>query len=413
MTVEDRAPGSAPVAAPIRAPGTLARDAFGWAQVRYVLTVYLTVRAGLLVVGLLAVGLLPRNGQLDERVAAREPELSGWQTALTAYDRWDLGWFLRIAAEGYSPDNPSAAFFPLYPLMIRGVAALPGIDVFMAAHLVSNTALVGALLLLHRLTAAEFGEQRARLTVLLVCVFPTGFFLFAPYTESLFLLLAVGCLYSARRGAWAAAALCGAAASGTRSVGVLLVLPLLAEAVQQVRAHPDRRARLRAVVLPFASVLVVPLGLVGYLLHWRQRTGDALRPFDTQGGFGRERAWPWETLWDGLRVAVQFMGSFPGGYQGLDAVMVLLALVLATWVAVRTRPLYGVYAWSSLVLPLLLPFAGRPFMSVPRFLVVIFPLIWALVAFAERFSARDAVVAVSAGGLGMCSMLFVGNYFLF
>jgi len=41
--------------------------------------------------------------------------------------RWDAGWYLEIARDGYryEPGVPSnAAFFPLYPLLIRAVHAL-------------------------------------------------------------------------------------------------------------------------------------------------------------------------------------------------------------------------------------------------------------------------------------------------
>jgi hypothetical protein len=41
--------------------------------------------------------------------------------------RWDAGWYVEIARDGYryEPGVPSnAAFFPLYPLLIRAVHAL-------------------------------------------------------------------------------------------------------------------------------------------------------------------------------------------------------------------------------------------------------------------------------------------------
>src|ERR687896_413384 len=48
----------------------------------------------------------------------------------------------------------------------------------------------------------------------------------APYSESLFLLLAVGAFYAARTGRWAWAGAAAAGAAATRSAGVLLLLPL-------------------------------------------------------------------------------------------------------------------------------------------------------------------------------------------
>jgi hypothetical protein len=52
-------------------------------------------------------------------------------------------------------------------------------------------------------------------------------------------------------------------------------------------------------------------------------------------------------------------------------------------------------------------------MSMPRFTLPIFPLFWALVAFADRFKANQLVIAASAAGLGMLGMLFVNSYWVF
>jgi hypothetical protein len=70
--------------------------------------------------------------------------------------RWDSNWYGRIAQQGYEylPDKPSSvAFFPLYPICLRAVGAMTGAQVTLAGFLVSNTALVGAVILLRRLAA--------------------------------------------------------------------------------------------------------------------------------------------------------------------------------------------------------------------------------------------------------------------
>jgi hypothetical protein len=53
---------------------------------------------------------------------------------------------------------------------------------------------------------------------------------------------------------------------------------------------------------------------------------------------------------------------------------------------------------------------GRPLASMPRYLLVIFPLYWALARLAERWKAHDLVVAVSAVGLGILSILYCTWY---
>ena len=394
-------------AAPAGTAGRLTGVRLDRAAIRYVLTVYVSVRVALSLLGLVGVAMLPRNEPADVPGWPADPLQPGWSNAVTAWERWDALWFLRIAAEGYRTDDASAAFFPLYPLLVKGVGFLTGGRWLLAAYVVSNVALIAALLVVHAWTRAELDERAARLTVLLLCVFPTGLFLFAPYSESLFLLLSAGSLLAARTGRWPVAGVLAVAASGTRSIGLLLVLPLVVEAVQQ------SRGRWRSLPVPLLSALLAPLGAGLYLLWWHLRHGEALRPFSAQGGFGRERDWPWESLVDGVVLGERFLGIYPGGYHTADALLVLAALAGAVWVALRLRPLYGVHVWASLLFPLLLPFGGRPLMSMPRFLVVVVPLFWALAVLSARYRAEQAAVAVSAAGLGVFGVLFVNWYFVF
>ena len=61
-----------------------------------------------------------------------------------------------------------------------------------------------------------------------------------------------------------------------------------------------------------------------------------------------------------------------------------------------------------------LPISSRPLLSMPRFTVVIFPAFWVLADLIERRRLpRTAVVAVLAGGLSLCTVLFVNWYHIF
>ena len=374
--------------------------------------VVLGVRLGLWLVGLLSAGLLPSSTPVDVP-GWPAPPTGDWRVVVTAWERHDALWYLRIAADGYRTDDGSAAFFPLYPLLVRAVATVLGGAELLGALVVTTLALVAGLTVLHRLTALELDEQRAGRTVLYVALFPTGLFLFAPYSEALFLALSVGCLHAARQRAWLLAALLGALAAATRSSGVLLVLPLAVEAGLQLReSSGPLRPRLRRAAAAGLATAVVPLGTAAYLAWWA-RVDTWRRPLDVQGStWDREPAWPWETLLAGARVGTGFLGDYPGGYHTLDLVVVTLALAAAGWVTLRCRATYAVWCWASLLPPLTLPFDGRPFLSLPRFVVVVFPLFWALTAFADRWRAHDAVVAASACGLGLLSVLYVNWYFV-
>ena len=405
-----------PPPAPVAAEGRPVVTRADWIRaLRYSALVYLGVRLGLFLVGLLSTALLPRNAPADvPGWPATQPSAS-WHHVFTAWERWDALWFLRIASTGYRQDDASAAFFPLYPLLSRGVANLLGNNWLLGAYVVSNLALIVAFTVFYRLTALEFSEATARRAVLYLAVFPTSLFLFAPYTESLFIALSVGCLYAARRSAWLLAGYLGAMASLTRSTGLLLALPLAVEALLQYRSSVGPAvARLRGVLSGLAAAAAVGLGIGAYFLYWESFADDWRRPLDVQGAtWSREKSWPWDTLVAGVREGTRYLGTYSGGYHSVDLVLVLVALVAGVWIAVRLRPTYSLYYWAALLFPMTLAFGGRPFLSMPRFLLVMFPLFWALARLSERFKLHDAIVAVSACGLGLLSVLYVNWYFVF
>ncbi|MCU1692585.1 MAG: integral rane protein-like protein [Frankiales bacterium] len=380
--------------------------------VGYCLRVFLLVRAGLFVLGLLAVGLVPQNERVGVPGWASPPIAQGWSNLVTAWERSDALWYLSIAQDGYRDDDGSGAFFPLYPVMVRGFTPLVGGHPLLAAYLVANLALLAGLVLLYRLTELELSTSIARRAVLYTCLFPTGFFLFAPYTESLFLALSVGALLAARRRAWGTAAVVGALAALTRSPGFLLALPIAVEALAVARSESGRR-RWEQLAAGLGASAAVGGGLALYLLFWRSR-GDWRHPITLQQtAWGKERTWPWETLWDGVRTGLQFPGSYPGGYFTVDALVVLLVLAGLVWSAVRLRPSYTAYVLAVVLLPLFLEFSSRPLLSLPRIYLVAFPVYWAMARFAERWRAHELVLVTSTAAWAVLATMFVSSYPIF
>jgi hypothetical protein len=125
--------------------------------------------------------------------------------------RWDAGWYLDVAKNGYRflrGEQSNVAFFPLYPYVVRlvhGVIQLPGdAGWLLVGIIVSNTALLVALIYLYRLIRLDYDRCTAARAVLYLCVFPTTLFLSAVYSESLFLALVVTAFYYARAARWLA-----------------------------------------------------------------------------------------------------------------------------------------------------------------------------------------------------------------
>lgn len=378
----------------------------------YCVRVFLALRIGVSLLALAGVGLLPQNQPTPVTGWPPPEEQAGWDNLGSSLERWDALWFLRIADNGYAENDGSAAFFPAYPLVTRGLSFLLGGHPLAAATLISNVALIGALYVLYRLTKLEYDEVRARRAILYLALFPTAFFLVAPYSESLFLLAACTAVLCARTKRWGWAALAGALASATRSIGVVLVPALAIEAWMQRRedAPPGSKGALVYRLLCSAGAGV---GTVAYLAYWKAVSGNWFAPVGEQGNWQRELTSPLATLIDGTRVAFDFIGQGAGGYQLLDWIVVVPVIAAALWVVINTRPIYGVYTALSLLLPLTFIFNDRPFMSLPRFALVVWPVYWAFSVFAARLRATEVVGAVSAAGLGLFTVLFVNWYWIF
>jgi hypothetical protein len=108
-------------------------------------------------------------------------------------------------------------------------------------------------------------------------------------------------------------------------------------------------------------------------------------------------------------VGVQF-----GGYWAIDWLIVVPVLAASVYAVFRYRPSYAIYLWGGLLLPLTYVFEPRPLMSMPRFVLPLFPAYWAIAELAERLRLpRSAVLAASAVGLGLLTVLFVNWFYIF
>ena len=147
--------------------------------------------------------------------------------------RWDTGWYLTIANEGYSYSaaNPNAqqniAFFPAFPLIVRYLSVIFGRQPLWTGVAVSLVAFFWALVYFLRLARTHLqDEEQAVTAVLLLAAYPFALFFSAAYTEALFLLTLVGAVYHFRRNELWQAAGWGLLAGLTRPNGAFLSVVL-------------------------------------------------------------------------------------------------------------------------------------------------------------------------------------------
>ena len=165
----------------------------------------------------------------------------GWSW-LEIWNEWDAVHFLRLAEFGYSAaDKFKAWFYPFYPWCVRFTSYLCN-DFLLAAFLVSAVALFFAVVILRRIALLEWNAEIARRTVYFFLIFPTAFYLHIGYTESLFLALALGSIFAARKERWWLAGVLGAFSWMTRANGIVL-LPTLVYPTRATRINSPRSLR--------------------------------------------------------------------------------------------------------------------------------------------------------------------------
>ena len=358
-------------------------------------------------------GLPERNAQKFDAPALTHPFGGFGDTLLSPLARWDSVWYLSIADSGY--DGPAReAFFPLYPLLVRALAAPAGAPpeaLLLASYAISLAALLGALYLLWRLVSLELGRPYAYPTLLLLAAFPGSLFFGAPYSESLFLLASVGAFYTARTGHWAWAGALAASASATRSAGILLLLPL------GILWWQSERRSLRDA--PWLAL--GPVGLATYAVYLEAAIGDGLAFLQVQEAWFRHFAGPLGGAWDGTVAAFEGARGLLDGDEPLPrwAAMNLMlfgfmvfALTACVGVLRRLPFAYGAYVVAALMLPLSFPVEPQPLMSLPRFLAVLFPVFMWLAIVCEERRITDGVAALSALVLGLFVTQFATWHFI-
>lgn len=292
------------------------------------------------------------------------------------WQRWDACWYSKIAWFGYEPAEMSANFWPLFPALTGVTARVVGGSVAFAGLLVSAIAYIAAMTGLHRLVARDFETVIARRTVLFLSIFPSAFFLFAPFTEALFLALAVWSIAMARERRWLLAGLLGLLAGLTRIQGVFLVLPLAWEALvaagltawrpwREVRLPPVEIGRLIRGGLAAGGPLV---GFVAFFAYSAAVAGQT--PLDTQDAWGGKEFFP---PWDVAAAAWGWTLDHHDPLQFLNlALLVLFGLLLIA--GLRRLPVaYTLFALPQLVL-LATRIQPTPLTSTSRYLLVIFPM---------------------------------------
>jgi len=344
---------------------------------------------------LLLFGVASYQALEDERLPFGWPWLDIW-------NQWDAIHFLRLAEFGYSADDIFKAwFYPLYPWTVRLCSYICR-DFLLAAFLVSAIALLFAVVILRRIAALDWSERIARRIVYFFLIFPTAFYLHIGYTESLFLALTLGSVYSARKERWWLAGLLGAFSWMTRANGIVLLPTLAVEAGHQW--FVGKRWRWQ-----WLWIAIVPVGFAVYLfMNWRI-SGE---PFAFLGLrkelFHMSFSWPWNGIADAFRNLrrtpnqAEIVGTQELIFTGLGFVCSIVG-----WI--KLRPIYATWISGNWLILVCVSFIE----SMPRYALTMFPIFFLFAFLAENRFWRVIITTWSLLFFALFSSLFVRGWWVF
>jgi hypothetical protein len=345
--------------------------------------------------------------------------------------------YVEVAYVGYAHHMPLSVFFPLFPLLIRGLGTLFGGSIiadYVAGLVIANLCFYAALMLFYQLLHQDFGHTVARYALIYLAFAPYGLFFFAGYAESLFLLLSLAVFFFLHRGQaldWWLAGLCGGLAALTRPTGIVLIVPFGVLFVQKfiigtkdhqqvpTDADPSLNApSTNRTVLPsigaaahcargnagraredtdctrgnhrwcifsaIFSMALVPAGLLIYMCYlWITFGNPLVFCVEEAAIWLRYAAFPWVGTFDAIRAIVGLDHYFYSrDLADVAFTLVPLIALIAGW---KQLPLhYSLYCAAMVLFVLCEPCQYEGLLSVPRFLLVLFPIVIIFALYSKR-----------------------------
>lgn len=292
-------------------------------------------------------------------------ERSGYIHPLYRWANFDGIHYLNIAEKGYTSEM---RFMPLFPVLISGVTTISH-HYFWSAFLIVYSALAVAIVYIYKLFRLDYTQKQSLLLTAAILSLPTAFFFGMIYTESIFLMFSGLALYFARKGKWLPAALFGIFTSLTRIVGFIIVIPLLIEFFSQKQTKK---------VHHFLALLCVPLGTVAYAAYNFVRWGNPLIFIQAHSQLSNGRSsdsiilFP-QTLYRYIKIlSTVSVSLWEWKIALLELVLFVLALasIYFMW-KMKVRLSYLIYVLASIAVPA----SSGTFTGLPRYLIVLFPLI--------------------------------------
>ncbi|MFJ9946875.1 hypothetical protein [Kitasatospora sp. NPDC091207] len=336
---------------------------------------YAVVKATGLTVFLL---LLSHTGDFLRKDPGRGGGAQPWDVLGT----WDGVWYQRIAENGYDPQliplhgyplasyyENSAAFFPLYPWLMRLVGAVTGLGPYGSGIAVSVLASFVAAAGIFAVAERLGGFRAGVIAAVVWGLFPGSGAEWAVYSDSLFVAISAWACYCVMTHRWLAAGLLAFAAGLNRPTAAALIAAVSIAALVALVRRTDGVAR------PLTAMLITPWGLLWYV-------GWVGYRMDDWGGYFKLQRGAWNRYFDwGASTARTFLDVITGHWDfwqsnpapDLIAVALLIALPGLLVLLLRIRPPLVLVVYTLLTVFTALS-SNQIFGNISRYLLPAFPL---------------------------------------
>lgn len=339
--------------------------------------------------------LIITGNQLPARQAAIYPYQRVTQATAPLHPLlvFDSEHYYNIAAYGYQSYPMNQAFFPLYPLLVRGLSYITSTHIAMlviSAICIPLSAIFLFLWARVELRLRGYGNNRTPFRMLLlIAIFPTSFFLVMGYNESLFIFLSAASLYFYRTDRPWLAGIFAAFSTATRVQGCMIVLVFLLEYLLAKQWYD------RYKLIP---LLMAPLGIVAFMAYQWQVFGNPVAFVTAQH------------LW----------GKFSDNYlysiaSSISPSYIFFYIPILAFMLYLTYKKLGAVWLTYCVAPFLLCIVSGSLVSINRYALSAFPLFLALAIYLPTIKQPLQIGLIFTCVIGLlmnislvCNTIFIG-----
>ena len=293
--------------------------------------------------------------------------------SFSVFSNFDGIKFIDIAKEGYGTPNTyySYLLFPLYPTLIRFFA--PAIGYLASSLFLSHFFAFASLYLFQKLALLDYPKDSVKRAVVLLLCFPASFYLVSSYSESLFLFLCLTSVFLSRKKQYLFSGLAAALASYTRLAGLILWAVLLVEYFQENKESIKNFFSLNTLYL-----LLPPAGAFYYLNFLQINDSNIQRFYES---LPNKFIFLHQVIFRYLKMLL-LMDHDTALFMIVltESIISLFAIYLLFVTYKKIRPSYWIFFFLSFFIPTL----SGDFVSMPRYLLVVFPIFFFLGDWLER-----------------------------